>query len=178
MLVRSLIPFVSIPFLILAGCASEEKKADAAPTHSAEAAKKAPTAAAKKEVPAEVARLIANFQRVQFGFDSSDIDAESQAALKENAEIMQQRPDVKVEIQGHADERGTNEYNLALGDKRAQGVRDYLVRSGIDGSRVTTVSYGEEKPVDESSTETGWSKNRRAEFRVTWSQSEVTGTTK
>lgn len=172
-----LIPLLA-PALLAVGCASEEKKPDPAPTQSstkAEEASKEEKVA--KEVPEDVQRMVANFKRVYFDFDKSEINADTQAALRENAEIMKKRADVKVEVQGHADERGTNEYNLALGDKRAQAVKDYLVRSGVDAARIATVSYGEEKPLTEADSETGFSKNRRAEFRVTWGEDEVVGTT-
>jgi peptidoglycan-associated lipoprotein len=175
---RLVLALTIAPMLFATSCASEEKKEDAPPTQANNAAEEKPAAEApKKELPPEIQKLVANFQRVHFEFNSSDINNETQEALKENAEIMKSRPDVKVEVQGHADERGTNEYNLALGDKRANAVKDYLVRSGIEAARVATVSYGEEKPLVEGQTEQSWSKNRRVEFRVTWGEGEAVGTT-
>ena len=85
---------------------------------------------------------------------------------------------MKVEIQGHADERGTTEYNLALGQKRAAAVRQFLLAEGVAPSRLSTISYGEEKPRAAGESETAWAQNRRAEFRITWSgDALVQGTT-
>ena len=128
-----------------------------------------------QDVPKHVQEMSANFQRVFFEFDSADMTDDSRAALADNAKIMTEHPDVKVEIQGHADERGTTDYNLALGSRRASALRDYLVAQGVAPSRVTVVSYGEERPLDARGGEVAWSKNRRGEFRVTWGDS-VEGT--
>ena len=120
--------------------------------------------------------MVKNFQRVYFDFDSATLADDSKAALAENAGIMAANPDIKIELQGHADERGTTDYNLALGQRRADAVRRYLSAQGVAGSRVTVVSYGEEKPLDSRSFEGAWTKNRRAEFRITWGEG-ATGTT-
>ena len=139
---------------------------------AAKPAEKAPEP--KKEVvPEPVARMIANFNRVNFEFNSSDLGSTSRSALMENVELMRKNPSVKIEIQGHCDERGTSEYNLALGDRRAQAVVDYMVRAGIEQARLTRLSYGKERPLEEVATETAWAKNRRAEFRVTWKPQEL-----
>jgi peptidoglycan-associated lipoprotein len=82
------------------------------------------------------------------------------------ARALKQRPEVPVVIEGHCDERGTIEYNLALGEKRAKAVKDYLVSLGIDRSRLTTISYGKERPLDSRSNEFAWAQNRRAEFVI------------
>ena len=100
------------------------------------------------EAPQHVQDLIANFQRVHFAFDSSSLTPESQEALAANAKIMQSHPKVRVQIQGHADERGTSDYNLALGDRRAKIVLDALVSAGVSPQRLDTISYGEEAPID------------------------------
>ena len=84
-----------------------------------------------------------------------------------NAEWLKKWPTVKIQIEGHCDERGSNKYNMALGDKRANAARDYLVSLGIDASRVTTISYGEERPFVEGHDEAAWSQNRRGHFVVT-----------
>ena len=81
--------------------------------------------------------------------------------------FKKQYPGVKIQVEGHCDERGSNKYNMALGDKRANAARDYLVSLGIDASRITTLSYGEERPFVEGQTEDAWSQNRRAHFVVT-----------
>ena len=105
-------------------------------------------------------------ERVYFEFDSSTLSPESRQMLQANYDILRRAPSVRVEIEGHTDERGTNEYNLALGWRRARAVRDYLISLGIDSARLDTISYGEELPVDAGSNESAWAKNRRAQFRV------------
>lgn len=128
-------------------------------------------------VPTHVQEMVDNFSRVFFEFDSSDLAGESKPALDANVQIMQKHPDVKVQIQGHADERGTTDYNVALGQRRAEAVRSYMTAQGIAPSRLTLLSYGEEVPLDPSSNERAWSQNRRAEFVITWGAgTDVQGT--
>lgn len=103
-------------------------------------------------------------EHIYFAFDRSDLSAEAQATLARKAEYLQTNPNLNVTIEGHCDERGTNEYNLALGDRRALSVKGYLENLGISGSRMTPVSYGEERPLDPGHTEEAWSQNRRAQF--------------
>lgn len=104
---------------------------------------------------------------VFFPLDSSDVDADGQIVLQENAELMRQNPRWQVTIEGHCDERGTAEYNLALGERRALSARTYLVSLGIPAERVRTVSYGKEFPFEPGHDEAAWSKNRRAHFVIT-----------
>jgi peptidoglycan-associated lipoprotein len=104
---------------------------------------------------------------VFFEFDSSEMSSESQAVLAKNAETMKQFPTWIVSIEGHCDERGTAEYNLALGERRALSVRQYLVSLGIAAERLRTVSYGKEFPFDPGHGEQSWARNRRANFVVT-----------
>jgi len=107
------------------------------------------------------------FQPVFFRFDSSDVDAMGQQALNKNAEILKQYPTWVITIEGHADERGTAEYNLALGERRAMAARTYLVSLGVSADRLRTVSYGKEFPFDPGHNEEAWAKNRRAQFVLT-----------
>ena len=107
------------------------------------------------------------FQAVFFLFDSSDVDSAGQQALNTNAEIMKKYPTWVVTIEGHTDERGTAEYNLALGERRAMAARTYLVSLGIPAERLRTVSYGKEFPFDPGHDENAWAKNRRAQFVLT-----------
>lgn len=100
--------------------------------------------------------------RVFFDFDSYSLRPDARATLEKQSAWLQQNPKVTVTIEGHTDERGTREYNLALGERRANAVRDYLVALGVDPNRIKTVSYGKERPVDPRSTEAAWAKNRRA----------------
>jgi peptidoglycan-associated lipoprotein len=106
-------------------------------------------------------------QPVFFDYDSGEVSAEGQQALNANAEVMKKYPSWVVTIEGHCDERGTAEYNLALGERRAVAARTYLVSLGIPADRLKTVSYGKEFPFDPAHTEGAWAKNRRAHFVIT-----------
>ena len=157
------------------GVACKKKPApETTPSFSAPPPAPAPAPAA---APPQVQQMVRNFQKVYFELDSASLNSESKAALDENVRIMQQYTDIKLEVQGHADERGTTEYNLALGQRRGQAVRTYLVNSGIPASRLKVVSYGEERPAVSGSYETAWDQNRRTEFLITWGATdEVRGT--
>ncbi len=111
-------------------------------------------------------RTSAPFLPIYFDFDRYTIRPDMTSRMEHNAKVMQDHPDIKVEIQGNCDERGTNEYNLALGEKRAKAARDYLVNMGIDPGRITIVSLGEEKPLDPGHDERAWAKNRRDDFII------------
>jgi len=104
---------------------------------------------------------------VRFDYDRSDLGEESKSTLVNNAKWLEQNPDAKVTIEGHCDERGSTEYNLALGERRAKSVRDYLVSLGIDHGRLGIISYGESLPLDPGHSEAAWAKNRRAHFAFT-----------
>ena len=106
------------------------------------------------------------FETVYFDFDKSNLRSDSKSGLDANYDLLMQFPDVMVKIEGHCDERGTVEYNLSLGEKRATSCKDYLVGLGVDASRISTISYGKEKPVDSGHSEAAWSKNRRCEFKI------------
>jgi peptidoglycan-associated lipoprotein len=107
------------------------------------------------------------FQPVFFAFDSAEIDPAGQQALNANVEVLKKYAEWVITIEGHADERGTAEYNLALGERRAMAARTYLVSMGIPANRLNVVSYGKEFPFDPAHNEAAWSKNRRAQFVVT-----------
>jgi len=104
---------------------------------------------------------------IHFNFDKYDIRPEDAAVLKENAALLKKFPNVKIQIEGHCDERGTVEYNLALGERRANRAKDYLVSLGISTARISTISYGKEKPLDPGHNEEAWAKNRRAHTIIT-----------
>jgi peptidoglycan-associated lipoprotein len=104
---------------------------------------------------------------VFFDYDSSDVSAEGQKILTANAELLKKYPTWIVTIEGHCDERGTAEYNLALGERRAAAARTYLISLGIAGDRLRTVSYGKEFPFDPGHDEAAWAKNRRDHFVIT-----------
>ncbi|UCF89942.1 MAG: peptidoglycan-associated lipoprotein Pal [Desulfobacterales bacterium] len=103
---------------------------------------------------------------IHFAFDSSALSLEAQEILRKKAQWLRENRQVKVIIEGHCDNRGTNEYNLALGDRRAESARLFFVDLGLDPSRLNTVSYGEERPIDPGSSEEAQAKNRRAHFVV------------
>ena len=119
------------------------------------------------EPSAEVERdLIENFQRVYFDYDSANLSREAKRALSHNAELLKRHESILIRIQGHADERGTTEYNLHLGQRRAQRALDFLVNKGVSPERLELISYGEELPLDVAAEELAFSKNRRAEFEL------------
>jgi peptidoglycan-associated lipoprotein len=111
--------------------------------------------------------------RVYFAFDKYDLSPEARAILQKQAVWLRRYPAVTVSVEGHTDERGTREYNLALGERRATSVRDYLTALGVEPSRLKTISYGKERPVALGSNEDAWSKNRRAVTVVTGGPSVV-----
>ena len=106
--------------------------------------------------------LIKVGDRVLFGYDSSELDDDDRSVLDNQAKFLNQNPSLKVTIEGHCDERGTREYNLALGEKRASAVKDYLISVGINSERVSVVSYGKERPQVLGSNKAAWSMNRRS----------------
>ena len=110
--------------------------------------------------PAEKLTAIGN--TVYFAFDSAALDPRAQQTLSRQAAFLKVNPSIKITIEGHCDERGTREYNLALGERRASASRDFLLAQGIDAARVRIVSYGKERPVVEGSNEAAWAKNRRS----------------
>jgi len=104
---------------------------------------------------------------IHFDLDKSNIRADDMGALDQKVAILQANPELKIRIGGHCDERGSDEYNLALGNRRAQSAKQYLVSHGIDASRIETQSWGEERPLVDGHDENAWSQNRRDEFEVT-----------
>ena len=106
-------------------------------------------------------------QTIHFGYDSFVLDSANKDLLKANAQIMKDKGNVKVQIEGHCDQRGGIQYNIALGEKRANAVRKFMVDLGISGDRLTTISYGKERTVDSRESEDAYAKNRRANFAIT-----------
>ena len=125
------------------------------------------TLVAKKEPGIEGEVLESKLLKdIHFDFDRYEIRPEDAEILKENAALLIKYPDKRIQIEGHCDERGTAEYNLALGERRAQSARDFLISLGIAPNRITTISYGEEKPLDPGHHEEAWAKNRRCHFVI------------
>ena len=119
--------------------------------------------------PSEAAAARKAFENedIFFGYDSALLTPQAQEILRKKAQYMKDNKDFLIIIEGHCDERGTSEYNLALGEQRARTTQEYLVALGISAARITTVSYGEERPIEPGSTEEAWAKNRRAHFIIT-----------
>lgn len=149
-----------LAFLMLSGCSRKIVKpgpvgqAPVAPLGSAQIAEQ------------ELQTMQAELKIVYFDFDKYSLSPEAQASLQYNAELLKRAPQVHVTAEGHCDERGTAEYNLALGERRARSVMDFLVSLGISPQRIQTVSYGSECPVDPAHNEQAWAKNRRVFLRV------------
>lgn len=101
---------------------------------------------------------------IYFDFDSAVVTPDAQILLRSKAAFMRNFPDAMVEIEGHCDERGTDAYNMALGERRAEAAKSFMVNMGIDAGKISTISYGEERPIDPGHNEAAWSKNRRGHF--------------
>lgn len=136
------------------------------PVQQQPAAQPATNGAADRD--AEARRLAAILEQiVHFDYDESSIRADAQELLAAKVPVLRSNSAVRIRIEGHADERGSVEYNLALGMRRANAVRDYLAGFGVDASRMDAQSFGEDRPMTTGATESAWAQNRRAEFRVT-----------
>lgn len=144
------------------------RAAEEAARRAAEEAARRAEAEARAAREAAIAAARATLEEVvYFDYDESEIRSDSEAKLRAKVEILRANPSLRVRIEGHADERGSTEYNLALGTRRAEAVRQFFTSFGIDASRFAITSYGEERPAAEGSSEDAWSQNRRAEFVIT-----------
>ncbi len=177
---KKILATLAIAGIILSGCASkavvkesgqsQPKNADQTQTRSSQEQTKASqeNVSSKNSQDVDSLRLIKEMQAkmkdIHFDYDRYAIRNEDKPILKEVAETLRKNSSVKVTIEGNCDERGTNEYNLALGDRRATAAKDFLLSAGIQSGRMETVSYGEEKPLCTESTEACWAKNRRDHF--------------
>lgn len=158
--------------LALVGCSSAPKTTEADPeakqvaTDQVEQDVAALQLAAAQALEAQKSELLATIQGkvVHFDFDRSDVKSDDYQIIKGNADYMALDKSLSVTIKGHTDERGSSEYNLALGERRAQAVKNALIAEGVSPARITVVSYGEASPVDDAHNESAWTKNRRAEF--------------
>ena len=161
----------AILFLFVAACATKPKdSSDASGSGGASADSSVSTedgtiteTAGSGVIAGSQEDLIVNVgDRVFFGYDSSDLDSDALELLQDQVAWLKQNSDVSVTIEGHCDERGTREYNLALGEKRAQAVKNYLIGLGINPDRVSTISYGKERPAVVGSNDGAWAQNRRS----------------
>ncbi|HEU20307.1 MAG TPA: peptidoglycan-associated lipoprotein Pal [Deltaproteobacteria bacterium] len=164
----------------LSGCAKEQVVKEETTVAEERAAAEAAAAAEEQEAllreqeELERVRLArelllreaASFNDIYFDFDRYDLKPEARATLRDHADWLMQHTEFEAIIEGHCDERGTREYNLALGERRAQSTRDYLITLGVEKERLTTISYGEELPLDPGHNEEAWAKNRRCHFVV------------
>ena len=147
---------------LLAACETAPKTENKGATTS-QAAPEAPQAPAPSVVPGSQADFVANVgDRVFFDFDKSDLRPDARATLEKWVAFLKKYPNDKLTIEGHCDERGTVEYNLGLGDRRATAVKNYLVGQGVDAGRFKTISYGKSRPAVLGHDEAAWSQNRRA----------------
>jgi len=172
---------VALTFLAASGCSKKEAPVTAPPAVVVESPPPAPPAPAPAPVVDEVEKpvekslqeLQAEFESkgllgdVYYDLDKADLREDAKARLAKNAELMSSRPELSFTIGGHCDERGTNEYNIALGLRRASAAADFLASKGVPSSRLKTISYGEERPFCTLSNEECWQKNRRAQFTLT-----------
>jgi len=156
---------VVIPGLLFS-VSCQKKVVDASPKPMAEEKEEVVVKEEVKEVVVYKAPDTVMREDIYFDFDKSTLTAAAQDNLLRKAQWLRENSDATVTIEGHCDERGTAEYNLALGDRRAESAKAFLVDLGIDPARLTTISYGEERPVDPRHTEEAWAKNRRDHFVV------------
>ncbi len=172
---RSLFVVLMIAVMAAAvGCSSKQAKSDA-PATDDDAKRRAEEEALRQrqleeQRRREAAALAAAKEEIgrmiHFDFDKYDLKPEARSVLQAKAQVLKQYSNLKVVVEGHCDERGTEEYNLALGEKRAKSAYEFLVLMGIQGSRLSTVSYGKAKPLDPAKNEAAYAKNRRCEFKV------------
>jgi peptidoglycan-associated lipoprotein len=165
---------IALGMNIFAGCAENKTavKDEAVQEQKAEAAQPAQTvtAPAPQEQTAKVAATTtateAVISDINFDFDQSNIRPDAREILKANADILLKKGSAPITIEGYCDERGTAEYNMALGERRAQETKKYIINLGVKASQIKTISYGEERPLDSGHNEEAWAKNRRAHFVV------------
>jgi peptidoglycan-associated lipoprotein len=158
---RLLVATTLLTFVLGAGCASKQtKKEDEGSVPNA-------AAADENHLGDSDSNSAMGLQTVHYPYDSSTLDSDGKAALKANAAILKGHSSMKIQIEGHCDQRGGIQYNLALGEKRANSAKAFLQDEGIAAERITTISFGKEKPVDTAETEAAYGKNRRANFVIT-----------
>ena len=147
--------------LVFSGCCCPKKKAVEPPAEIVAAPPEV-----TEEVPPPVPEPAVSLDPIYFDFDKSNITSDAKAILDKNAEWLSKNSTAKIRIEGNCDERGTNEYNMALGERRANTAKQYFLNLGVSADRLTMVSYGEEKPMDPGHDEAAWTKNRRDDFKV------------
>ncbi len=165
--VKTLLVVAILATAALTGCAKKAKVTEApAPVAAAPMAVAAPVAIAPAATQTAGVSVVteAGLERISFEFDSYTLDDAATRILGMNAEWLKANPGTKITVEGHCDERGSDTYNLSLGENRAKAAKSFLTTLGVAADRINVISYGEEKPLDPASTEAAWAKNRRAEF--------------
>ena len=175
---------VIISLMVMVGCAKKavkeeplvtgkaEEKAWGKPTEEAERAgieeKSLEASLERRKYPGIEGEFLESslLKDIHFGFDRYDLMPEAREILSQNAELLLEHPRAKIQLEGHCDERGTIEYNLALGERRAYAAKQYLISLGVSADIISTISYGEEMPLDPRHSEEAWAKNRRAHFII------------
>jgi len=182
--IRRSVGLLSLVTLVAAGAACSKTPAATAPAAQPTPAPTAPPTTVSPEkgfeptpskeptveaLPSDIAKINAAgyLKDVFYDFDKADVREDQRDALAKDSDWLKKYPTIRFRIEGHCDERGTREYNLALGERRASAAKEYLASLGIDSSRMETVSYGKERPFDPGHDEAAWAKNRRAHFLVT-----------
>ena len=144
------------------GSSSSSATGSASASANASESVTAPSSTTSATQMSDAEKLAQVGNTVYFGFDSAELSGKAQSTLDRQAAFLNVNPSLVIIVEGHADERGTREYNLALGDRRATAVRDYMLAKGLNSARIRTVSYGKERPAVSGSNEDAWEKNRRA----------------
>lgn len=181
LLQRTGVAALLIAVAVLPACSGQEPP-ETAPEQPAPVERPAPTPQPREEAPPagdwetnepasdvlDIATINREglLQTVYFDYDQSEIRPDQRAKLQANAQFLRDNNHVRILVEGHCDERGTREYNMALGERRASATMQYLVSLGVPRSRIEIISYGEEQPVAQGSTESAWSQNRRAQFKA------------
>lgn len=150
-----------ISMVYMAGCSSNKKKEEGGGVPTA------PSADENAMTGNSDAGTAMGLQSIHFPYDAATLDTEAKGILKSNAEILKDKASLKIQIEGHCDERGGIQYNIALGERRANAAKKYLQSLGVDGDRITVISFGKERPLDSGHTEEAYAKNRRDNFVIT-----------
>jgi peptidoglycan-associated lipoprotein len=167
-----ILSLLAIVGFTVAGCANKETVKPEEKPQATQAAPQpsqpAPAVAAQAQQPAE--KTIEEIQKellmIHFDFNKYNIRPDAKTVLEGDAKVLNENPNVKVQVAGYCDDRGSVEYNLALGEKRAQSAKDYLVTLGVAADRLSTISYGKSDPIDPQNNEKAWAMNRRAELHI------------
>ena len=152
--------------VLVAGCGGKPSPEEPFPTTPVTPTWTPPPAPRDPAGDAAAERRARLEERIHFGFDRADLSADAQRVLDRKADLLRQSPGLRLLIEGHADERGSDEYNLALGTRRAAAAKQFLVNRGVDPARLEVASHGEEQPLDRGHHESAWAANRRAEFQA------------